>query len=50
MMTFTELGPVANLGNRQSGTLTPLVLSTVPEILSSLSMEGQENSVFAAEL
>lgn len=49
-MAFTEMGPVANLGSRQSGTLTPVVLSTVPEHLSSLSMEGQENSVLAAEL
>lgn len=49
-MAFTEMGPVANLGNRQSGTLTPVVFSTVPEHLSSLSMEGQENSVLAAEL
>lgn len=50
LLIYNESYWIGNLENRQSCILTPLMLSTVPEYLFSLSTEGQVNPVLAAEL
>jgi len=48
-MPLTIMSPVANLGNKESGTFTPVVFPIVPEHLSSPSMAEQGTPVSAAE-